>query len=166
MTETDTDLRAYRIVLTTHGILNGLTPALTPTGHDPATDQRLARAVVDWADRTQAGIYQIPAADHLLPGIPGRTPPDSDRQNLDFVFSQLSVYLANGYSWSGVILRSEEVAGARGRLWRRLFLDLAQSRRLRVPPVWSLSARSNPERVLSRRGRSILLSSRPLEVPA
>jgi hypothetical protein len=107
VTESDVDLRDYTLVLVSHSLLNGRGLV------------RANGALVDWAHRSGWGVYQLPEPSHLFDPAGAATPEGrlEDRAQLDFVFSQLAVYLDNGYTLVGVALDASEIHGDAGRAW-------------------------------------------------
>lgn len=107
MPETDVDRRAGTIVLVTHGLLNALPGAPDDRAH-------VAAAVLAWADTHDYALYQLPpAAHHLVPHADAQTGERlaaEDAADLDFVFSQLATYRANGYRIAGLVLSADDLA--------------------------------------------------------
>ncbi len=163
MAETDTDLRAYTLTLVSHKLLTPATP-----------DARLlTQSIVAWSHTHGHGIYQLPIADYQLPrlsaasgGVPGigaDTEPDADASQLDFVMSQLEVYLAADYQTAGLILRREDLRAAAGRRWFAQLRAVADARGVSLTPLWLVprgSRQFSPVRHLWRQNLGQLATAR------
>ena len=126
MSETDVDRRGYRLVLTSHSVLNGRGAV------------RADRGFLDWASRNGWGVYQLPEPSHRLGGhdLGAEAHEAEDRVALDFVFSQIRAYLDGGYELAGVVLDPEEYAGEEGRRWLRRLRSSAAATQVRLDRTW------------------------------
>ncbi len=134
MPETEVDRRGHRLLLLSHGVLAG-----TRSG-------RIAQSVVDWADRHQVGLYQLPLPAHVLrPRTPGgrlsRPRVEEQREEdteLETVFSQLVDYLDAGYRVIGLTVREDEVSTRVGQAWLDRVLEKARDTAALELEVWRI----------------------------
>lgn len=109
MPETEVDRRQWRLLLLSHDILTS----------DHAAD------VVDWADRSGVGLYQLPLPAHALRPLTAggrRSRPRvaelrEELADLRAAFADVADYLTAGYQVLGLAVTAAAARGQAGQTW-------------------------------------------------
>lgn len=135
------DQRSGELLLVAHRVVN-----LALAGRGRRDGSVAVHAVTSWASRRGAGVYQLPLPHFHLArtaagagaagagggpagGAATEADPaarDHDAQRLEFVFGQLDVYRAGGYSVIGAVAIAEDLGDPRETEWWELFAEIAQ----------------------------------------
>ena len=133
-----TDLRASRIVVVEHRVVNRATLG----GAGGST------SVLQWAHEQGLGVYSLPVVPFYFDPVPTQPTLEQRRANreaLDFVASQLSVYLQNGYEVVGAVFLEETMDDPRVLAFIDDFLEAARDVDVTIPALWQVPT-PEPER--------------------
>lgn len=126
-----TDLRESRIVVVEHRVVN----RATLSGSLGFT------SVLEWAHSQGLGVYSLPVMPfHFDPVASDPTPAmrAANREALDFVASQLRVYVQNGYEVVGAIFVGETLDDPRTQAFIDDFLEATRDADVTIPALWQV----------------------------